>query len=696
MYAIQLKYKLLLFLFIVSCTIVISQEDLPRIEVLARPTKTSIKLRWAPNSPISWRETAKHGFIIERYTFVRDSVVLPLAEKTILTPKPIKPWPLEKWEKMVDTNDYAAIVAQAMFGESFEVTGAESEVVYMVNKARELESRFSFALFAASQSIKVAQASGLYYEDLTAKENEKYLYRIYSPIPEGGETIDTGFIYTGISDYSPLPPPVDFIAYFGDKTVMLKWNSAYYNRIFNNYIIERSSPDTLSFKALTTVPFVNTSSKEIPETPYMFKIDTLPENNVEYHYRVRGKTPFEEIGPPSKIESGMGIPSLEHQPYIQQVNIINNSATEITWTFSEEGIKLLKGYVIERTSNPNKPYTPVNDEPVDPNTFSYTDNAPQTVNYYRIKAVGKTGNESVSFPYLAQLEDSIPPAPPTGLQGEIDTTGIVTLTWDKNTEPDLLGYRVYRSNFANAEFGQITSHPCKRSLYLDSININTLTESMFYKIVAIDNRFNPSDFSETIELKRPDVVPPAPPAIKNTSADEEGVHIEWVNSNSEDVVIHLLYRRKTTENDWRLIAMFEVKDSINEYTDADLSLKDYYEYTMIAVDDNKLESEPTKVITLKRIDLGIRKDMSKFYATADRTNKLIKLQWAYNEPGVARYVIYKAREDVALTTYKSIPSSEKIFEDKDVSINTIYKYSIKAVFTNGDESPMSEEIEVNY
>src|SRR5690606_29085261 len=124
---------------------------------------------------------SQYGYKLERYTITRDGKTLPEPEKTELT-DPIVPDPLESWEALIQVNDNAAIIAQALFGEEFQVSGGD-ELQAMIEVSQDLQQRFTFGLFAADQDFEVAKKAGLGYDDPSAKDNEKYLYRIISNVP---------------------------------------------------------------------------------------------------------------------------------------------------------------------------------------------------------------------------------------------------------------------------------------------------------------------------------------------------------------------------------------------------------------------------------------------------------------------------------------------------------------------------------
>jgi len=671
------------------------QVELSNIAFLARAQQNRVLLRWAPKTAVAWQLLNKYGYRLERYTVVRDSAILNVPEKLILSSsEELKPKALHLWERMVDENDYAAIAAQAIYGETFDInTGNTTDIMQIVNKVRESESRFSYALFAADQSFEVAIMAGLAFVDVTVGKNEKYLYRIISNVPEEVEKIDFGFVYAGLMEYEPLPKPYGLEALFADKSVTLKWERANFDHLYNSYWVEKSSDGGRTYSKITERPLINTTADEKTRTRYMFKMDSLTENGKTYYYRVRGITSFGEISMPSDSILGAGIKKIEFVPAIINTKVVNNEKVNIKWRFPEEGQDQIVGFKVEKSNHTDGPYEIVGTLPQ--TALETIDERPFSTNYYRVKAYNDYGDESTSFSVLVQLQDSIPPSIPVNLEGTVDSLGVVSISWKSNTERDLLGYRVYRSNFKNAEFGQITTEPVLEPNFTDSISINTLTSSIYYKVMAIDHRFNPSDLSEAVALQRPDIIPPVPPVFKSIKSVEDGIAIEWINSSSADVAAHVMYKNKTGESQWQLFQTITL-DTIQSITDTDVQAGVYYNYTMVAVDSAKLQSLPANSVRGIKVDTGVRPKIEQIKTNVDRTNKTISIQWEYTEKGVKEFLIYKKKEDEQLSLYSSISGDEEAFTDDKLIINTNYLYRIKAVYNNGAESPFSDEISVKY
>lgn len=660
------------------------------IKLLGHAYKDSVILRWAPSSPSAWRLLNKHGYRVERYTVTKNNKILDPKPMVILS-QLVKPAEQKEWEKWIDQDDYAAVAAQAIFGEGFELsTKGKHDVIEIYHKTQELESRYSFALLSADLSSRAATLSGMRWVDRSVKEDEMYLYRIYSLVPEQSEIIDYGFYYTGPSEYKPLPIPTAPMVYRKDKSVVtVKWDSYALKDTYLAYFLERSFDGGKTFSRVTKSP-ITLLSPEKKESEFILKIDSVGEAPVSY--RLMGISTFGEVGPPSEIVNSTGEAPLRSIPAITKAIVVNNINVELEWSFPEAELSAIKGFQVERSLAADSQYKIIQDNKM---SRKFVDSKPLSTNYYRVVAYTAQGQKAISFARLVQLEDSIPPLPPTHVTAVIDTMGVVKLNWNKNSEPDLFGYRVFKSSFKNSEFGQVTVSPLTENYFTDTVNIKTLTRNVWYKIAAVDSRFNTSGFSDLVQLVLPDIIPPVPPVIKGVKAKENGVELQWIRSSSEDVTEHWLYRKHQFSTTWNAIEKINKEDTNKYYLDKVESLH-RYQYAMVAVDKSGLKSVMSKPVWGQALIMNKRNKIDKITGIADRENHHVQLTWSYNEQNIQKFLVYRAIADSDLMLYKAVSVSSKKFIDNGVNMNTVYVYRIKVIFKDGGESPFSDAVSVKY
>lgn len=671
---------------------VVGQQQTSGVKLLAKVKGKSILLRWAPTNSSAWLLGNKNGYKIDRYLITNKNQVVGKPTRIQLTPAPLKPRPKEQWEADAKRNDYSAIAAQAIYGSSFQVSMPQSpSMSEVVSRTQEQEQRFSFALFAADHSFQTAKLSALGFADSTVRKDERYLYRVYISNIDSKTKLDTGSFYLGLQDSVGLMPPMNLTAQFADRLVLLRWPKAYVQQQYTSFIIERSEPGG-EFKQRNSKPFVNTTTDHDAEI-FFQALDSLPQNDVEYQYRIRGITPFGEVGPESERVSGKGFKTLD-----ARASIIGGAEekgkVEIQWRTTGNR-DLVVGYYVERAGNASEKFERLNSALLKRDQSSFTDQKPLSTNYYRIKTVGENGQSSDSFPFMVQMVDSIPPAAPQGLKVKIDTTGVARLTWTANVEKDLRGYHVYRSHFSTAEFSQVNKQMLNTPEFADSLTVKALNKKIYYRIAAFDKRINRSLYSQVVEAELPDVVPPQPPQIIEINPQSNGLFLKWNKSSSDDVVSYRLERKPQDSLGWKIIKSFAENDS-TKFTDLKISKSKTYQYRLIALDKSGHHSQPSNLVSGKALLSSLRPAIKNLTAKADRENKTITLQWKYDEKGVSKYQIYRAAGDEPMTLYRTVSGETFGFADSGVRMNTIYKYRVKCVFQDGEQSGLSDDKEVKF
>lgn len=673
-----IRRLVLLLGMIVWCThnITLSAQDIApdEMRLLARPTKDSIMLRWAPTTYNLWITGNKWGYTVTRTLMMKDGELLTKRKTEVLTPEPLKPRPLEDWEVLDQTDPLAGVAAQCIYGDDLEAAPSAQNMGLMdiVNKATEQENRYSFALYAADLSTRVAEYQGLMFIDKNVKKGEKYLYRVFPSQVAEGMKQDTAFFFTGVDEYLPLPSPMRLEATPNDRMVTLTWDNVYQTQFFNSFWVERSS-DGKNFKRLDEMPFINTTPEGYDDAPYNYYVDTLPDNRKTYYYRVIGLSVFGESSPPSDTVEVKGINKITSVPRIIKKEATKENTVLLQWEFSNEKKELIEGFRIYRSSEYSKGFTLLADN-LSMMQNSYEDKNPLPTGYYRMQAFNSESDGGFSIPQMVQVVDSVPPVKPRGLTAKADTSGAVTLSWKPNPDKDIYGYEVYRANAAHEEFSMITHKPVRDTVFHDQIQIKTLTRHVFYKIRALDKRQNQSELSDYLKLERPDIVPPISPRFKSITPTDTGIVLTWVNSTSEDLKQQLLYRNRSGAQDWLLIKIFEADKLPNKWLDIPMEQGYAYRYLIIAVDSTGNESKPLKPVVAKYSPKNNRDYWITPTVKKNKKDKQVELSWEVPAYPVGRFIIYARKPegewqmidgvDGNVFTYKN-----SFYYDQDVEYN---------------------------
>jgi len=175
----------------------------------------------------------------------------------------------------------------------------------------------------------------------------------------------------------------------------------------------------------------------------------------------------------------------------------NGSALDVAWNASTEAC--VTGYNVYRSTTSWGSFTLI---ATLGNVTHFTDVGLSlgATRYYRVAAVDGDGNTSAQTDSAsATAVENVPPAVPTSLTARKApyTSGQVGLAWTADSEPDLGGYKVFRSLTAEGPYSLIASVG-KVTTYLDTGLVDG--NSYYYRIAAFDTSNNLSAPSATTSM----------------------------------------------------------------------------------------------------------------------------------------------------------------------------------------------------
>jgi len=172
---------------------------------------------------------------------------------------------------------------------------------------------------------------------------------------------------------------------------------------------------------------------------------------------------------------------------------------------------------------------------------------------YRIRTVdasGVAGPWSATLP-IVELRDVTPPKSPT-LLSVLGGEDEVSLAWRANTEPDLAGYRIWRSTDP-ADLADVRRRPAYAQVPANAGPLWTVWTDgglapltrWFYRVAAFDRTGNVSAPTDVVSARPIHTAPPEPPTW--TAAGREGSAVALAWSVEEDGVVCMVERQRFRE-----------------------------------------------------------------------------------------------------------------------------------------------------
>ncbi len=653
-----------------------------RIAVQAQFRDHAVMLRWAPSRAGGWTLLNRTGYVVQRREIADDSA----SAWVDLTGEPLKPRPLEDWQRFgSDTaNAYPLIAAQALYGKEF----GNQPAVGLADKADELTNRYSFTLLAADLSYETAQYAGLAFTDRTVQPGKLYAYRIFAAAPLVDYfPVDTGeTALQTVAETAALRPVWRSIDEH-ERRVTLHWDKHAHQSAFTAFYIERSA-DGNRYQRLNDRPYIQFDNPALGlDNPDFTYSDSLAENYRPYWYRLVGIDAFGQLSDPSDPIQGMGRDRTPPAaPRNLQTTILDDGGVALTW--EADDTPDLAGFLIGRSAeNSLSGFEPLTDAPLAKGARRFVDRDPRTdaPNYYIVAATDTAKNAAVSMAAHVAFLDSIPPSPPTGLSGKIDTLGILTLSWTPSPERDVMGYIVSYSNDSTHFFTSAVDRAIPDTVFTDTLSLATLSEEIYFRVRAVDHNHNTSGESAIATVSKPDRIPPVAPQFSDFQLADRQVKLTWTPSSSKDVVRHELFRRERGQSAWESVATIPIDSAVVALVDSLFKPDTRYEYMVQAVDDAGLRSPESALLGVRTLRNLVAAGPTSF--TVERSESAtITIRWILPPGNEGRIVIYKAVNGGAFETLGSFDRAVSEWEDNGVSTGNAYEYTCKVHYPDGSAS----------
>jgi fibronectin type 3 domain-containing protein len=656
-----------------------------------------MRLRWAPSSAFLWQLGNRYGYTITKYLVSADGRLANGAPKQeYMSSAPVKPAAPALMKAFAERDSMITVMASLIYDSSETASNGPGDIL---GRSSLVTQRFAYAVLIADLDYGAAQAAALAFTDSHIKKGERYIYKVTINVPANLQQdvqYKEGAVFCVGGEQWRMPGIGKPDLEISNNYITLHWNIEHLTGFYTAYEIERSG-DGIHYTPAMDLPFVQMSRGKTP-TMATFTDSLYEPNTDSIYYRVRGINPFGDRSAFSQPAAQRNFIIPAYRPHIDSIQQLAGSPLlRICWNLPDSVKQKTESLHLLVANKVSGPYFPVTKVPISAKENGYTDSVHYVSSYYKLSVVYKeTHRAYTSLPYLRQGEDSIAPGKPVLVKAAIDSLGKVTLRWKPNKEKDLLGYRVFRANSLNEEFTEITRHPYTDTVWQDAVTLNTLTGHVYYTLLAVDRYYNASKYSDTMMLKRPDTIAPAPAIIAHTLLKGDTILIGIVATQSTDVMAYRLQRVNILKPADTVVVAQLLPPKADSLLVADTSaaVGSTYQYVLYTIDSSNNRSVNRSGLVV--FEPGFRKAVDFKSVVADRTNRNIQLQWEYLTAGVQKFIIYRNKAGGAFTTLCTIPAAQTTYTDKEININNTYGYKIKAVFNDGKHSLISTVKEVIY
>lgn len=352
-------------------------------------------------------------------------------------------------------------------------------------------------------------------------------------------------------------------------------------------------------------------------------------------------------------------------PTVLQSDAVSNTQINLSWNDNTENET---GFVIERSLTSGSGFSEIDTVGADVTTYEDTGLSPETVYYYRVKAI----KGATSSRYSNEASNITPLAVPTNLEATVFSESRIDLTWEDNSSLET-NYEIERSLTSGSGYSLIHITNANEESYSDT----GLTENTtyYYRVRAVGVALNSAYSNEASDTTTPAMV--APSDLTATAASSSAINLEWADNSTNETGFEI-HRASSSGGSFSLI--HTTAADVTTYQNTGLSAGTAYYYKVRAVNafgETAFTAEATATTQSGTVPIA-----PSGLATSTVTPTSILITWTDNSSNETGFQIERSVDNnSAFSLLTTTAAGATSYNDTGLDEGRRYHYRVRA--TNG-------------